>query len=113
MSWARCSVCDTTFTSDSGFDRHRIMTKGRPGYDPEYDWRCASPAELRGRGYSQNDKGWWYRDGDSGPTGGSVADLQPINRAEAEAYDRHRDFISWAEQDRREESQYADEEPRV
>ena len=47
--------------------------------------------------------------------GWGPVDTPPAEKAareEAEAYDRHRAFISWAEQDRREESRYADEEPR-
>ena len=62
MSWAGCSECDMEFTSDYGFDRHRVNMTGKPGYDPEYDWRCASPEEMHKRGFSQNAKGWWRSD---------------------------------------------------
>ncbi len=59
MSWAQCSVCGETFGSDTGFDRHRVNTTGKPGYDAEYDWRCASPAELLARGWSKDARGRW------------------------------------------------------
>jgi hypothetical protein len=59
MSWARCSECGQTFNSDYGFDRHRVTTTGQPGYDADYDWRCATEAELLGRGWSKNARGWW------------------------------------------------------
>ena len=108
MSWARCSVCDETFGGDSGFDRHRIIWGG----GGEYEWRCATPEEMRRRGMHQDEKGWWHQEARFGRGAGLVADSQPVSHAEAEAYDRHRDFISWAEQDRREDSRYADEEPR-
>jgi len=59
MSWATCSECGETFGSDSGFVRHQVTTTGQPGYDPEYDWRCATPDELRARGWFQDKRGWW------------------------------------------------------
>jgi hypothetical protein len=47
------------FGSDSGFERHRITTTGQPGWDAEYDWRCATPDELRAKGWFQDARGWW------------------------------------------------------
>lgn len=62
MSWATCSECEETFTGDTWFDRHRVNMTGRPGYDPEYDWRCATPDEMRAKGWIQAGKGWWQGD---------------------------------------------------
>lgn len=61
--WCRCAECGRTFGGLSGFDLHRVgVTK-----DP-YDWRCATDAELVGRGLSLSGKGWWVRqDGRSTP----------------------------------------------
>ena len=61
MSQAQCSECGETFGGDYGFDRHRINMTGKPGFDPEYDWRCATPAEMEARGLHRNAKGWWRR----------------------------------------------------
>lgn len=54
MSWAQCSVCLETFGSDSGFDKHRVRIPA-----PEYDWRCATEAEMLGRGWHRDQRGWW------------------------------------------------------
>jgi hypothetical protein len=62
MSWATCSVCGATFTGDRWFDRHRVNVTGRPGYDPEYDWRCSSPDEMRAKGWAQTATGSWQGD---------------------------------------------------
>jgi hypothetical protein len=62
MSWSRCSECDQTFTGDKWFDRHRLNMTGRPGFDPEYDWRCATPEEMRVKGWAQTANGWWQGD---------------------------------------------------
>jgi hypothetical protein len=65
--WCRCAECDRTFGGLSGFDRHRIVTTGQDGCDSEYDWRCATDAELVARGLVQDARGWWLRqDGYSG-----------------------------------------------
>ncbi len=61
--WCECSGCGRTFGGLSGFDRHRITTTGQPGRDPEYDWRCATDAELEARGLHRDDRGWWRQDG--------------------------------------------------
>jgi len=111
MTWARCSECDRTFGGDSGFDRHRIMTKGQPGYDPDYDWRCATPAEMRRRGMHQDAKGWWHQETRFGRGASPRTPVDAEKRAESEAYERYVDFERWAEQDRREDPRYADEEP--
>ena len=112
MSWARCSECDRTFGSDTGFERHQIRTTGQPGYGPDYDWRCATPEEMEVRGLHRDAKGWWRGNRHSAPPVSPRTDSDTTLHEQAEAYDRHRAFISWAEQDRREESRYADEEPR-
>ena len=44
-----CSECGRTFGGLRGFDAHRINTTGKPGYDSEYDWRCATDPELEAR----------------------------------------------------------------
>ena len=62
MSWAKCSECAETFTGDKWFDRHRMRMSGQPGFDPEYDWRCRTPEEMRALGWVQTDKGWWQGD---------------------------------------------------
>jgi len=59
VSWARCAACGETFNSDYGFDQHRVRTTGSPSADPEYDWRCATPAELQEQGWSRNIQGRW------------------------------------------------------
>jgi len=46
-----CSECGRTFGGLRGFDRHRVNATGADGYDPDYDWRCATDAELRAAGY--------------------------------------------------------------
>jgi len=112
MSWARCPKCDRTFGSDSGFERHQIRMTGQPGWDPDYDWRCATPDEMKARGLHRDRRGWWRRDGVSGPRVRTESPAGAAERAESEAEDRHLSFLHWAEQDRREDSRYADEEPR-
>lgn len=42
-----CPSCHLTFTSVGPYDFHR------------YQGHCRTPDELRDRGYSPNDKGWW------------------------------------------------------
>lgn len=54
-----CAECGRTFTGLTGFDVHRITATAQPGYDPEYDWRCAIDAELGAIGYASNGRGWW------------------------------------------------------
>jgi len=76
VTWARCSECGETFTGDSGFDKHRINMTGQPGYDPDYDWRCATPAEMEARGYRRNAKGWWCEDARFGRGGRPRADVR-------------------------------------
>lgn len=51
--------CGRTFGGLSAFDTHRINMTGRPGYDPEYDWRCGTDDELRAKGLHLTDKGQW------------------------------------------------------
>lgn len=48
-----CSVCHAHFGSLSSFDSHRISLRSA-----EYDWRCATDAELEGRGLHQVDGMW-------------------------------------------------------
>ena len=79
MSWARCTECDETFNSDFGFDRHRVNMTGQPGYDPEYDWRCATPKELEHRGWSKNGRGWWI----TSQMADSARDRSPRTRPKA------------------------------
>lgn len=43
----QCGGCALSFGSVAGFDMHRV------------DGRCMSEAEMRGRGMSVNDKGYW------------------------------------------------------
>ena len=59
MSWAQCSECKEEFGSDRAFDRHRVNMTGQPGYDTEYDWRCATEAEMLGKSWHQDWRGWW------------------------------------------------------
>lgn len=54
--------CGRTFGGLTAFDTHRISMTGKPGYDPEYDWRCATDAELSARGLSLTSKGVWSRE---------------------------------------------------
>jgi hypothetical protein len=63
--WCTCSECGRTFGGLSGFDRHRINTTGQPGYDVEYDWRCATDDELEGFGVAHTAKGVWSREAPS------------------------------------------------
>lgn len=51
--------CGRVFGGLTGFDKHRVTTTGEEGYDPEYDWRCATEAELLARGLHASSKGWW------------------------------------------------------
>jgi hypothetical protein len=76
MSWAQCSECHETFGGDYGFDRHRINMTGAPGYDPEYDWRCATPAEMEARGLHRDGRGWWVRQAPLAQRGRPNADVQ-------------------------------------
>lgn len=62
MSWATCSECGETFTGDKWFDRHRVNMTGKPGYGPEYDWRCETPYEMPAKGWVQTPKDWWQGD---------------------------------------------------
>ena len=57
VSQAQCSECGETFGGDHGFDRHRVNVTGKPGFDLEYDWRCATPAEMEARGLHRDAKG--------------------------------------------------------
>jgi hypothetical protein len=52
--WCECSECGRRFTGLRGFDDHRITLRG-----VEYDWRCATDAELEAKGYAQDARGWW------------------------------------------------------
>ena len=60
--YCRCAECGLTFTGTTWFDRHRVNMTGKPGYDLEYDWRCATPDEMRAKGWAQTAKGWWQGD---------------------------------------------------
>jgi hypothetical protein len=59
--WCRCSECGRIFGGLTGFDRHKFTTTGQPGYDSEFDWRCATDAELVSLGVAQDQQGWWVR----------------------------------------------------
>lgn len=48
----RCVACGELFNSVHAFDAHRF---GRFGLDR----RCLTPLEMRGRGMSTNDAGYW------------------------------------------------------
>ena len=76
MSWATCSECGETFTGDTWFDRHRVNMTGKPGYNPEYDWRCASSDEMRAKGWAQTPRGWWQ---------GNPGRVHPLVRLQPEA----------------------------
>lgn len=54
--------CGRTFGGLSAFDTHRINMTGKPGYDPEYDWRCATDEELEAKGVRLTAKGVWSRE---------------------------------------------------
>ena len=54
-----CAACGRMFSGLRGFDLHKITTTGQSGYDPEYDFRCATDAELVGRGWRQDAHGRW------------------------------------------------------
>ena len=123
MTWARCSECGETFGSDSGFDLHRIRATGQPGWDPDYDWRCASPDELRAKGWFQDKRSWWRRSviGDGAASRRAAVSARhhtPPTAADialheqAEGYERHRDFLRWAEMDRKVDPAFDEEEPR-
>lgn len=62
-----CSECGRTFGGIEGFDTHRINMSGKPGFDPEYDWRCANEGEMQSRGLHLSPKGWWIREAPSAP----------------------------------------------
>jgi len=57
-----CSECGRHFGGLTGFDRHQIVMTGEPGYDPDYDWRCGSDAELTARGLHMDRAGLWVRE---------------------------------------------------
>jgi len=111
MTWARCSECGETFGSDSGFDLHRIRTTGQPGWDPDYDWRCASPPEMESRGLHRDRKGWWRWNSRPAPSVSPRTDLDTTLHEQAEGYERHRDFLRWAEMDRKVDPAFDEEEP--
>jgi hypothetical protein len=76
--WCECSECGRRFGGLSGFDRHKITTTGQEGYDPEYDWRCATDAELADRGLTLDGRGWWVRqDGYSDLREGTQTPAEP------------------------------------
>ena len=53
----------------TGFDMHRVNTTRQDGYDPEYDWRCATDEELRAAGLMLTRRGVWSREAPSWSTG--------------------------------------------
>ena len=73
--WCKCSECGATFGGIEGFDRHKVNMTGQDGYDPEYDWRCATEFELRAKGMHQDGRGWWVRKAFSAPRQTSLADV--------------------------------------
>ena len=77
MSWAQCSECGETFGSDRAFDRHRVNTTGQPEFDAEYDWRCATEAELLGKGWHRDHRGWWRFPGAYSPRPLSARGVPP------------------------------------
>jgi hypothetical protein len=57
-----CSECGRRFGGLAGFDLHHVRTTGQPGYDPEYDFRCGTDAELTARGLHVDRGGLWVRE---------------------------------------------------
>jgi hypothetical protein len=76
VSRATCSECRYTFTGDKWFDRHRVNMTGKPSYDPEYDWRCATPDEMRATGWALTAKVLWQ---------GNPGRAHPLVRSQPEA----------------------------
>lgn len=67
MAKSICGACDETFTSVSAFDMHRVGNFGEPlldnkgklvGYGKSQR-RCLSAEEMRVKGMTQTEKGWW------------------------------------------------------
>ena len=55
MTWASCSECGKAFGSDTGFDRHRVISH----VGGEYDWRCVSAESLLAGGWRCDVRGRW------------------------------------------------------
>jgi hypothetical protein len=66
--WCECAECHRVFGGISGFDRHSIAEHpdgtAHTGECGCSDWwpRCATDAELEGRGINLSAKGWWIQE---------------------------------------------------
>jgi hypothetical protein len=60
--WSTCAECTRTFGGLVAFDMHRVTTTGQAGWDPEYDWRCATDEELGTLGLVLTRRGAWSRE---------------------------------------------------
>jgi hypothetical protein len=58
VSWAECATCWLRFTSDTAFDKHRVLVPREQDLDPPTR-RCLSIQAMTARGFRQNDRGWW------------------------------------------------------
>lgn len=56
-----CTECLRKFSGISIFDKHRVNTTGQPGYDAEYDWRCATDDEMASKGLHEVDGAWKWK----------------------------------------------------
>jgi hypothetical protein len=55
---AHCRCCDTRFSTDRLFDRHRVGSYAKPG-----EWRgerrCLTACEMQAKGWHANARGIW------------------------------------------------------
>jgi hypothetical protein len=63
-----CSACGEYFNSNHAFEKHRVGDFG-------VDRRCATVAEMEGKGMVKNSGGWWV---------GKKSDAESISRRTAD-----------------------------
>ena len=83
--WCECAECERRFTGLRGFDAHHVAEHpdgsphgGRCGCS---DWwpRCLSDAELRAKGYTPDERGWWGSTDTDARWGRSVRTETPVD----------------------------------
>ena len=65
MTWRgnrrnQCAACEQYFASLKAFDRHRAGRFGTGPFGTSPERRCISPDEMRRRGWSKDEKGFWW-----------------------------------------------------
>ena len=56
--YCQCASCGEAFTTVALFDRHRVGKYAKPG-QLKGTRRCLSAAEMAGKGWAQNQRGFW------------------------------------------------------